>query len=152
MGLLQIIIAVLLTVQLFVIEWPVAKAIIGVILLADIIWFVVRWNRVSREMDQRMAEMLARKERLETGGIIALATIRKIDMGGTTVTTGVSRELEVILGLDVEPENAAPFTTTMTTMVSELHIPQYQPGRRLKIKYDPTEPTHNRPLELIPQS
>ena len=148
MGILQLLIAILLTVQLFVVEWPIARALIGLVLLADIVWFVVRWRRVSREMDRRMAERLARRERLEKAGITALATIRRIDMGGTTVTTGVSRELEVILELDVETENAAPFSTTMTTMISELHIPQYQPGKRLKIKYDPTDPTHNKPIEL----
>jgi hypothetical protein len=152
MGMLQILIAILLTVQIFVVERPVVKLILGVIVLADIVWFIVRWKRVSKEVDERMAEMLARRERLERDGITALATIRQIDMGGMTVTTGVSRELEVILGLDVAPENAAPFSTTMTTMISELHIPQYQPGKRLKIKYDPTDPTHSKPLELVRES
>jgi hypothetical protein len=73
-------------------------------------------------------------------GTPARAQILQVQMGGMTVTTGVHRRLEVVITMQVQPPNGAPYTTQIKTLVSELNIPQVQPGAWVQVRIDPTNP------------
>lgn len=70
-------------------------------------------------------------------GIPARAQILQVQMGGMTVTTGVHRRLEVIIALQIQPPSGAPYQTQLKTLVSELNIPQIQPGAWVQVRIDP---------------
>jgi hypothetical protein len=83
----------------------------------------------------------AREEaRILQTGMPARAQILQVQMGGMTVTTGVHRRLEVIISLQVQPPNGAPYMTQVKTLVSELNIPQIQPGAWAQVRIDPMNP------------
>lgn len=43
--------------------------------------------------------------------------------------------------LEVTPDNGmAPFQAVTRMVLSQLHIPQFQPGAKLRVKYDPQNP------------
>ncbi len=73
-------------------------------------------------------------------GTPARAQILQVQMGGMTVTTGVHRRLEVLLALQILPNNGAPYPAQIKTLVSELNIPQIQPGAWMQVRIDPMNP------------
>jgi hypothetical protein len=80
------------------------------------------------------------RERLLREGIQANARVLSVQMGGMTMTVGVHRHLQLVIGLEVHPPGHGPYQAQMTTMVSELQIPQIQPGVMLTVRYDRTNP------------
>lgn len=80
------------------------------------------------------------RERLLREGIQATARITNVQMGGMTMTVGVHRHLQLRIGLEVQPQGRAPYQALLTTMVSELQIPQLQPGVTLTVRYDANDP------------
>lgn len=73
-------------------------------------------------------------------GMPGRAQILQVQMGGMSVTTGAHRRLEVLLALQVQPQSGAPFVSQIKTLVSELNIPQIQPGAWVQIRIDPIQP------------
>lgn len=120
-------------------HWQQLEMVLGVLLVVDSIWFVSVFKRNSDEFDARIAESDARRERLRSSGMEAPAVITSVGEGGFSATGGGIRKIEVVLGLDVQPANSLTFSTTMTTVISELHIPQYQPGKKVKVRYMPDD-------------
>jgi hypothetical protein len=82
----------------------------------------------------------AEETRILQTGTPARAQVMQIQMGGMTVTTGVHRRLQVVLTLQVQPPNGAPYVTQLQTLISELNIPQIQPGSMLQVRIDPMNP------------
>ena len=82
----------------------------------------------------------AEESRILQTGTPARAQVMQIQMGGMTVTTGVHRRLQVVLTLQVQPPNGAPYVTQLQTLISELNIPQIQPGSMLQVRIDPMNP------------
>jgi len=80
------------------------------------------------------------RERLLREGVQASARVLSVQMGGMTMTIGVHRHLQLQIGLEVQPAGRPPYQTTLTTMISELQIPQIQPGVLLTIRYDAQNP------------
>ncbi len=130
-------------------DWPVALAILCVLLVADLWWIVAKWRAGAKEINEMRAKREQRKVRIEQHGVTAEATIENIDMGGMTITSGVKRELEVVLTLNVIPKTDSPFTVKTETMISELHVPQYQPGKKVQIKYDPVDRNNTKIIKTI---
>ena len=87
-----------------------------------------------------MKKQSQERERLLREGVQATARVLGVQMGGMTMTVGVHRHLQLIIGLEVHPPGQAPYQAQMTTMVSELQIPQIQPGVTLTVRYDRTNP------------
>ena len=129
--------------------WLQSEIFLIVLLIVDIVWIIIVYRGNSREIEQMMREKVARNECLRAQGKEAVAEIKKIAMGSCTVTTGVSRELEVLLELEVTPENSAPFSLRISLMISELHIPQYQPGKQIRIRYVPDDPENCEVIEVV---
>lgn len=80
------------------------------------------------------------RERLLREGIQASARVLGVQMGGMTMTVGVHRHLQLQINLEVQPAGRPPYQTTLTTMISELQLPQIQPGVMLTIRYDAQNP------------
>lgn len=87
-----------------------------------------------------MKKQSQERERLLREGIQATARVLSVQMGGMTMTVGVHRHLQLVVGLEVYPAGQAPYQAQMTTMVSELQIPQIQPGVTLTVRYDQNNP------------
>lgn len=80
------------------------------------------------------------ESRILQTGTPARAQIMQVQMGGMTVSTGAHRRLEVIISLQVQPPSGAPYMTQIKTLVSELNIPQVQPGAWVQVRIDPMNP------------
>jgi hypothetical protein len=83
----------------------------------------------------------AERERLMREGHPAPATIVELSMGGMTMSVGVHRHLEVQLLVQVQPPDRSPWQAKLSTMISELQIPQLQPGAQIHVRYDPRDPS-----------
>lgn len=83
----------------------------------------------------------AERERLLGEGVSASATVLNLSMGGMTTQVGVQRHLQVQLQVEVQPPDRAAWQAPLVTMISELQIPQLQPGARLQVRYDPADPS-----------
>lgn len=87
-----------------------------------------------------MNKAAAEQQRLLREGIQAGARLHAVQMGGMTMTVGVHRHLQLVLQLEVQPPGRPPYPATLTTMVSELQVPQLQPGAQLTVRIDPMNP------------
>jgi hypothetical protein len=83
----------------------------------------------------------AERERLLREGVQAGARLMAVQMGGMTMTVGVHRHLQLQLQLEVQMQGRPPYPAMLTTMVSELQIPQLQPGAQLTVRVDPRDPS-----------
>lgn len=116
------------------------SALFGVIsigiVVACIVPFVLIFSRVFGGMKRQAAET----NRLLQVGTPASAQILGTAMGRMTVTTGVHRHLQLVLQLQVHPHDRPPYAAQLTTLVSELQIPQLQPGAMVQVRFDPANP------------
>ncbi len=105
----------------------------GVVVLATL--FVV-FKRVfglvtgSRQTQQLLAT-----------GTPATARILQIQHTGTTVAYGGARQLQVMMSVEVAPSGGSPYQAQLATFVSELQIPQIQPGCEVRVRFDPANPS-----------
>ena len=88
-----------------------------------------------------MGKASAERDRLLREGIQASARLIAVQMGGMSVSIGAHRHLQLHLQLEVQPQGQPPYPTMLTTMVSELQIPQLQPGAMLTIRIDRNDPS-----------
>lgn len=88
------------------------------------------------------------RQRLLQSGVQAQARILNVQMGSMTVTTGVNRQLQLQLAVEVHRPGAAPYQAQFATMVSELQIPQVQPGAWMGVRVDPANP-QNMAIEAL---
>ncbi len=111
----------------------VGGLLVTLVMVAGSIWFVMRlmggMNREAKERDRLLRE-----------GIQASARLMAVQMGGMTVTVGVHRHLQLQLQLEVTLQGRPPYPAHLTTMVSELQIPQLQPGAMLTVRVDRNDP------------
>lgn len=80
------------------------------------------------------------RERLLRVGIPARARVLGVQMGGMTVTVGVDRKLQLVISSEVHQDGRPPYPMQITQLVSELQIPQVQPGAWMAIRIDPMNP------------
>lgn len=78
----------------------------------------------------------ARDELLKTG-VAAKGVILGIEDTGNRFND----QPQVILKVRVEPEGADPYETETKMIISPVYLPQFQPGARVNLKYDPAERT-----------
>jgi hypothetical protein len=81
------------------------------------------------------------RDRLLREGVPAMARVTSVQMGGMTMTVGVHRHLQLQIGLEVHPQGQPPYAAMLTTMVSELQIPQIQPGVTVTVRFDRNDPS-----------
>ncbi len=88
-----------------------------------------------------LAKGSAERDRLLRVGIPARARVLGVQMGGMTVTVGVDRQLQLVIGAEIHIDGRPPYPAQITALVSELQIPQVQPGAWLDVRVDPQVPT-----------
>lgn len=54
---------------------------------------------------------------------------------------------EVRIQLEVKPADAAAFNATVTTFMSPVYLPRFQPGATVAVRYDPASPQN---VALVP--
>ena len=79
--------------------------------------------------------------RLLSTGSRAKARVLRVRETGTSVQTGGHRQLMVRLDVEVHVVGQRPVSAKLAPLVSEVHIPQVQPGAWLDVRYDPMDPT-----------
>ncbi len=87
-----------------------------------------------------MNKAAAEQQRVLREGIQAGARLLAVQMGGMTMEVGGHRHLQLQLQLEVQPQGRPPYPAMVTTMVSELQIPQLQPGAQLTVRIDRMNP------------
>ncbi|MBZ0272701.1 DUF3592 domain-containing protein [bacterium] len=75
-------------------------------------------------------------ERLLKTGTPAQGTILSIDDTGNRFND----QPQVRIRLTVEPPGGAPYETSVKMIISPVHLPQFQPGKRVKLRFDPGDP------------
>ena len=113
-----------------------AIIISSIVLLTTVLPMVLVFRRVFGGMRRQAAET----QRLLQVGIPAPAQILGVQMGGMTVTTGVHRHLQLMIQLQVQAPGRPPYMAQLTSMISELQIPQIQPGAIVQVRIDPANP------------
>ena len=75
------------------------------------------------------------ERQLRQSGVPAQATIVRIWETGVRVNMNP----QVGLLLEVHPAGGAPFQAEAKTVISQIMIPQFQPGAQVPVKYDPND-------------
>lgn len=110
--------------------------LVTVITLVVVVPVLLMVRRVLGGLSRQQAET----RRLLAVGVPAPAQVLGTQMGGMTVTTGVHRHLQLVLQLQVQPYGRPPYAAQLTTLVSELQVPQLQPGATVQVRIDPADP------------
>ncbi len=48
---------------------------------------------------------------------------------------------QVKVTVDVQPKNDSAFKAAAKMIVSPVHLPQFQPGKKVQVRYDPADPS-----------
>ncbi len=118
-----------------------SSSVIGIFTIGMIILTTVPVLLVLRRVFGGISKQRAENERLLRVGIPTPARILSLQMGGMTITTGVHRHLQLVLQLEVQAPGRPVYAAALTTMVSELQLPQLQPGAMVQVRVDPANPT-----------
>ncbi len=113
---------------------------IGIFVIGTILVTTVPFIFVLRRVFGGMKRHAAETQRLLQVGTPAPAQIMSTGMGGMTVTTGVHRHLQLVIQLQVHPPGRPPYVAQLKTLVSELQVPQLQPGAMVQVRIDPANP------------
>jgi len=113
---------------------PIVGVVITFVVVAGVFFTLYKVFGGMRRANQE-------RERLLREGVQASARVLGIQMGGMTMTVGVHRHLQLQIELEVHPSGRPPYQTTLTTMISELQLPQIQPGVMLTVRYDAHNPS-----------
>ena len=87
-----------------------------------------------------MSKDSAERARLLREGIQAAGRVMGVQMGGMSMSVGAARHLQLHIQLEVQPPGRPPYAAMLTTMISELQIPQIQPGALLTLRVDRMDP------------
>jgi len=123
------------------VNFGVLGAVVGAVVIGVTLLSLVLVVVVVRRVFGGLSRASAQRERLLREGTPAPATIVNLGMGRMTMQVGVHRHLEVQLLVQVEPPDRSPWQATLATMISELQVPQLQPGARIQVRYDPRDPS-----------
>lgn len=90
-------------------------------------------NKLMSDLSQGAAE----RNRLMASGTPGSARVLTLEGTGTLI----NHSPQVVLGLEVHPSTGgSPFMTRCTSIVSQLQIPQVQPGCMVPVRFDPMNP------------
>jgi len=81
----------------------------------------------------------SREDDIRSKGRKASALVKKIEPGGGAL--GSDLYPPVRLRVIVENERGEFYPAQIETTISVTHMPQFQPGARIEVAYDPADPT-----------
>jgi hypothetical protein len=96
-------------------------------------------HQASEAVDDAMAlqETMQKQQALLTTGTPGVATIK----GFTDTGTLVNFNPQVVLDLSVAVEGKSDYDASLTTSVPQMHIPMVQPGSKIGVRVDPSDPS-----------
>jgi hypothetical protein len=80
------------------------------------------------------------RQRLIAMGTPAQGRVLQVSAGNLNVTAGGHRYVQIEVSVEVHGPGAQPYPARLKTLISELQIPQVQPGMWLGIRIDPADP------------
>jgi len=95
-----------------------------------------------------MGQANAKEQRILQTGMPAEGQILGIQPSGTSMTVSGHRHVEVLLTLEVRPQNRPPYQANLQKMISEFQIPQLVPGTPVQLRVDPADPANVAIAEL----
>lgn len=90
----------------------------------------IRQMRYTGRRKKIISEILERGEAAE-------AVITGIDQTGAKTTDGVDERWRVGLGLDIKRSSGESYSAGTDCFISTIHLPQYQPGKTVRVKINP---------------
>ncbi len=126
-------------IQIMGLSLPVFLGIVAVAVVLFIVFLLRSIKKATASIMNEMEGGDGAKALLQTG-TPAKAKITDIEMGGSVITIGVDRRIQVVLSLQIMPDGMAPYAAVLTPYISELHIPQFQPGKLVQVRYNPADP------------
>ncbi|MFZ0451009.1 MAG: SHOCT domain-containing protein [Desulfatiglandaceae bacterium] len=130
----------------------VVSILIGIVVCLGVYFFVYKKVikpaqtrgvvNTTMETFKKAKQASADEESLNATGQDAEATILEVHDAGFTT----KRYTQLILVLDVMPANGQAFQVKTTKMISQSHAFLFQPGAKLKVKYDPA---HHDQIALV---
>ena len=103
----------------------IAFTVVAMIVSFAFVWFIIRRVTGGSKADRQLMQT----------GVPAQATIVRI--WETGVQVNMSPQVGMLL--EVQPPGQPPFQAETKTVISQLMIPQFQPGAIVPVKYDPTD-------------
>jgi len=98
--------------------------------------FLPMMKNANRLMGQ-LGDQAAERNQLLAQGVPGNARVLSLEGTGTLVNNAP----QVVMGLEVHPATgAAPFHVRCISLVSQLQIPQVQPGCMVPVRFDPGNP------------
>lgn len=98
--------------------------------------FLPMMKSANRLMGQ-LGDQATERNQLLAQGVPANARVLSLEGTGTLVNNAP----QVVMGLEVHPATgAAPFHVRCISLVSQLQIPQVQPGCMVPVRFDPGNP------------
>ena len=96
-------------------------------------------HQATEAVDDAMALQaeMAKQQQLLATGKAGTATIK----GFTDTGTLVNFNPQVVLDVNIEVDGQAAYDAKVTTSVPQMHIPLVQPGNKIGVKVDQTDPT-----------
>lgn len=113
----------------------VGSVLLTVVIVGGVLFGVIR-------MFKKMGDDAAERARLLREGIQAGARVMGVQATGGEIIINGARSLGLMIQLEVHAPGRPPYPATMTTMISELQIPQIQPGAMLTIRIDRMNPAN----------
>lgn len=77
------------------------------------------------------------QEQIRKNGLPAKGTILTIEPTGNIYND----QPQVKIHLQVEPEQKPKYETDVYMIISPVYLPQFQPGQKVNVKYDPKDPS-----------
>jgi len=96
-------------------------------------------HQATEAVDDAMALQanMAAQQQLLTTGTPGVATIK----GFTDTGTLVNFNPQVVLDCEITVDSKAPYEAQVTTSVPQMHIPLVQPGNKIGVRVDPSDPS-----------
>ena len=110
------------------VSWASVAIVPGVIFAVTFI--ILAWVLVPKVLAER------RNARILREGVAARALVTSI------VPTGShhNEDPEVVISLQVTPAEGKPFSSTVEMALSPVHLPRFQPGLTVNVRFDPKNP------------
>jgi hypothetical protein len=109
-------------------------------ILGAIVLFSLFMNYIFNLQKKASLSMNRNARKLMDKSVKGKAEILSVNMGNQVVTLGVHRYLQVFIDLKVTSENKGEFKTRIKTRISEVKLPQYQPGAVFDVRFNPDNP------------
>ncbi len=130
-----------ITINIFLTDSPLFRNILIFFAVCDIIMILVgikKMNQKSRRKQAEENEQIEQYRKLQKEGIKAEAVIENIQ---AIYSTGKGLYIMSDIDVVIEKPEGTTFNACIKKLISQLEIPQYQPGKRVYVKYHPSDPT-----------